>query len=74
VRDFAARFAPGATLLYLGDTAKKTLVREEEILRKLCVPITKHDKLPDIILYDEARQWLLWSPRMARSRPSARSN
>jgi hypothetical protein len=58
VRDFAARFAPGATLLYLGDTAKKTLILEEDVLRKLCVPITKHDKLPDVVLYDETRNWL----------------
>jgi hypothetical protein len=58
VRDFAARFAPGSTILYLGDTAKKTLILEEEVLRKLCVPITKHDKLPDVVLYDEKRQWL----------------
>jgi type II restriction enzyme len=56
--DFAARFAPGSTILYLGDTAKKTLILEEDALRKLCVPITKHDKLPDIVLYDEQRQWL----------------
>jgi hypothetical protein len=58
VRDFAARFAPGATILYLGDTAKKTLIVEEDALRTLCVPITKHDKLPDVILYDETRNWL----------------
>ncbi len=58
VRDFAARFAPGSTILYLGDTAKKTLILEEEALRKLCVPITKHDKLPDIVVYDEPRNWL----------------
>src|SRR5947209_14926597 len=31
---------------------------QENVLRKLCVPITKHDKLPDIVLYDEKRQWL----------------
>jgi type II restriction enzyme len=58
VRDFAARFAPGSTILYLGDTAKKTLILEEDVLRKLCVPITKHDKLPDVLLYDETRNWL----------------
>ena len=40
------------------DTAKKTLILEEDALRKLCVPITKHDKLPDIVLYDETRNWL----------------
>lgn len=58
VRDFAARFAPGATILYLGDTAKKTLIIEEDVLRELCVPITEHDKLPDVLLYDGTRNWL----------------
>jgi type II restriction enzyme len=58
VGEFAARFAPGATILYIGDTAKKTLILEEDALRKLCVPITKHDKLPDIVLYDTTRNWL----------------
>lgn len=58
VRDFAARFAPGATILYLGDTAKKTLILQEDVLKRLCVPITKHDKLPDVVLYDEQRNWL----------------
>lgn len=58
VREFAARFAPGATILYLGDTAKKTLILQEDVLKRLCVPITKHDKLPDVVLYDEQRNWL----------------
>ncbi|HTD83071.1 MAG TPA: BsuBI/PstI family type II restriction endonuclease [Gemmatimonadaceae bacterium] len=58
VGEFAARFVPGSTILYFGDTAKKTLILEEDALRKLCVPITKHDKLPDIVLYDKSRNWL----------------
>jgi type II restriction enzyme len=58
VSEFATRFAPGATVLYLGDTAKKTLIFQEDILQKLGVPITKHDKLPDVVLYDAKRNWL----------------
>ena len=55
ITEFAPRFAPGATLLYLGDAANKFLHVEEEKLRQLGIPITEHDKLPDVVLYDEER-------------------
>ncbi len=58
VEEFAPRFAPGAILLYLGDTAKKSLHMDAGILAGLGIPITEHDKLPDIILYDKQRNWL----------------
>jgi len=58
VEEFAPRFAPGAWLLYLGDTAKKHLVVDTAILAQLGVPITEHDKLPDVVLWDEQRNWL----------------
>ena len=58
VMDFGPRFAPGATLLYLGDAADKLLHLEREKLTELGVPITEHDKLPDVVLYDEERNWL----------------
>lgn len=58
VTEFAARFAPGSSLLYLGDTAKKTLVMDETTLKAIGVPITKHDKLPDVVLFDAKRNWL----------------
>ena len=58
VTDFGPKFAPGAMLLYLGDAANKLLHLEEEKLAQLGVPITEHDKLPDVILYDEEREWL----------------
>ncbi len=57
VEEFAPRFAPGARLLYLGDTAKKHLVVDTAILAQLGVPITEHDKLPDVVLWDERRNW-----------------
>jgi type II restriction enzyme len=58
VMDFGPRFAPGATLLYLGDAAEKLLHLDREKLAELGVPITEHDKLPDVVLYDEERNWL----------------
>ena len=58
VMDFGPRFAPGAVLLYLGDAADKLLHLEREKLAELGVPITEHDKLPDVVLYDEERNGL----------------
>ena len=58
VEEFAARFAAGSELLYLGDTAKKNLVVNVGVLGELGIPITEHDKLPDVVMYDRTRQWL----------------
>lgn len=58
IGEFTPRFAPGAILMYLGDSANKNLYINESIFTKLGISITEHDKLPDIVLYDEERQWL----------------
>jgi type II restriction enzyme len=58
VEEFASRFIEDPKLLYLGDTAKKNLFIQVEALNALGFPITAHDKLPDVILYDEKRNWL----------------
>ena len=58
VEVFAPRFAPGARLLYLGDTEKKDLFVDRARLAELGIPITDHDKLPDVLLYDPEREWL----------------
>lgn len=58
VEEFGQRFAPGSELLYLGDTAKKNLVLNEKALATLGIPITEHDKLPDVVMYDRTRAWL----------------
>lgn len=59
IKEFAQRFAPGAALLYLGDAANKTLHLERDALASLGVPVTKHDKLPDVVLHDPNKGWLL---------------
>ncbi len=58
VEKFGPRYAPGATILYLGDAANKFAIFEREQLEQLGVPITMHDKLPDVILYQEEQNWL----------------
>ncbi len=58
VEEFGPRFAPGAKLIYLGDTAKKTLVFDENVFVKLGIPVMEHGKFPDVILYDTKRKWL----------------
>jgi adenine-specific DNA-methyltransferase len=58
VEEFGPRFAPGAKLIYLGDTAKKTLLLDEAEFTKLDIPLPEHGKFPDVILYDSKRKWL----------------
>ncbi len=58
IEGFAPRFAPGSIVLYLGDTAEKRLVVATDRLQKLGIPQMTHDKLPDVVLYDEKRNWL----------------
>ncbi len=55
---FAPRFANGGMLLYLGDTAKKDLYLDTETLDSLGIPIGQHSKLPDVVIYDDDRNWL----------------
>ncbi|MGH2561195.1 MAG: BsuBI/PstI family type II restriction endonuclease [Thermomicrobiales bacterium] len=58
MEQFAPCFAPEAELLYLGDTAKKNLIVNTEILSALGMPVSDHDKLPDVVLFDRRRGWL----------------
>ena len=58
IEEFAPRFAPGSVVLYVGDTANKRLVVATDRLRELGVPEMNHDKLPDVVLYDDRRNWL----------------
>lgn len=42
-----------AKVLYLGDSENKQLIIDEGELARLNIPFSEHDKLPDIILFDE---------------------
>jgi type II restriction enzyme len=58
VEEFASRFAQGSTLLYVGDTENKGLYVEKEKLESIGIQITEHSKLPDVVIYDEKKNWL----------------
>lgn len=58
IQEFAARFAPGCDLLYVGDTARKDLYMDKKGLEKMGIPISDHSKLPDVVLYDKKKKWL----------------
>jgi hypothetical protein len=59
VEEFAPRFAPGSLLVYLGDTGDKWGYFDRDRLTELEVNIDTHGKMPDVVLHDRARNWLL---------------
>lgn len=59
VEEFAPRYAPGSRLIYAGDTGSKWGYFDDEMLSKLGVIVDSHGKMPDVIIFDEKRDWLL---------------
>ena len=58
IEEFAPRFAPHSECLYVGDTTEKDLVKNVYKLGKLGFQITLHDKMPDVVLYREDKNWI----------------
>lgn len=58
IEEFAPRFAPNSECLYVGDTIEKDLVKNIEKLQELGFEITLHDKMPDVVLYREDKDWI----------------
>jgi DNA (cytosine-5)-methyltransferase 1 len=58
LEQFLPRYGYGSQLLYVGDTAKKILVRDEPSLERLKFFELEHGELPDIVAYSESRNWL----------------
>lgn len=58
IEEFAPRFAPGCECLYVGDTIEKDLVKNISKLTELGFKITLHDKMPDVVLYREDKNWI----------------
>lgn len=59
IEDFAPRFAPGSVLVYVGDTGEKWAYFDAVRLAELGVEVDSHGKMPDVVLHDTARNWLL---------------
>jgi site-specific DNA-cytosine methylase len=69
VEEFFQRFSRGCKVLYLGDTEKKILVNDEEALEALGLPKPSRAMLPDILAYEEERNWLFVVEAVHSSNP-----
>ncbi|MEG0593903.1 MAG: BsuBI/PstI family type II restriction endonuclease [Christensenella sp.] len=58
IEEFAPRFAQDSECLYVGDTIEKDLVKDVEKLKGLGFSISLHDKMPDVVLYVQDKNWL----------------
>ncbi len=59
ITEFAPRFAPGAEVIYVGDTGDKIGYFQLERLAELGVVVDQHGKMPDVVLHYGERDWLL---------------
>lgn len=57
LEEFAPRFAPNSECVYVGDTIEKDMVKNLDKLKQLGFEITLHDKMPDVVLYREDKNW-----------------
>src|SRR5204863_442449 len=59
VEDFCPRYAPAATIAYIGDAENKFLHLDAAYLDGLGVIIAPSAKMPDVIAHDTDKNWLL---------------
>jgi hypothetical protein len=59
VEDFCPRFAPGASIAYIGDAENKFLHLDAAYLNGLGVIVAPSAKMPDVIAHDANKNWLV---------------
>lgn len=59
IEEFCPRFVAGGTVLYIGDAEDKFLHLDAEYLQRLGVAIPAPAKMPDVVVHDTRRNWLL---------------
>ncbi len=59
IEKFCPAFAPGGTVLYIGDTENKFVHLEAAALAALGVTLDSAAKIPDVIVHHTAKNWLL---------------
>ena len=59
IEEFCPAFAPGGVVLYIGDTENKFIHLEKAGLANLGISLSSAAKIPDVIVYDVKRNWLL---------------
>ncbi len=59
IEEFAPRFTPGGTVLYVGDTEEKFAFFNREALSALGIAVDPHGKMPDVVIYHVNKNWLV---------------
>lgn len=59
IEEFCPRFVAGGTVIYIGDAEDKFLHLDAEYLQRLGVAIPAPAKMPDVVVHDTRRNWLL---------------
>ena len=59
IEDMAPRFIPGSTLVYIGDTGEKWGFFDDALSARLGFNVEAHGKMPDVILWQEEKNWLV---------------
>jgi hypothetical protein len=59
IGEMCPRFAPGATVVYIGDAESKFLHLEAAYLESLGVVLAPSAKMPDVVVHHTKRNWLL---------------
>lgn len=58
VEEFCPRFIPGGQVLYIGDADNKTVHYNKELFSSLGINLDMHGKMPDLVVYQEDKNWL----------------
>src|SRR5690606_29840365 len=56
---FSPTFLRTPQLLYVGDTGEKWVHADLDSFSRLGVTVDPHGKMPDVVLYDRERSWLI---------------
>lgn len=58
IDDFCAYFIPGGEVLYIGDADEKLMHFDADKFASLGVTVDTHGQLPDLVVYQESKNWL----------------
>lgn len=59
LEEFASRFVPGGEVWYVGDTEEKLTFFAAHRFQEVGITLETHGKMPDVVLYDPHRRWLV---------------
>jgi hypothetical protein len=59
IEEFCPCFVPGGTVVYIGDAEDKFLHLDADYLQRLGIVIPAPAKMPDVVVHDVRRNWLL---------------